>query len=175
MQKENKTLKNNPVTLSVSALNRVSSKNLNVIKELIEKSIDEKSTDKINELKEEIIDIITRIYYDIEISILSNSCIPIESSKTLESLKKVLMLCNKLTDKEKELEDMLPDSFIEEYKILLDRTKKAIESVKARMEKIKSNDKSSLLLEVLNKNLVNLEMLKTHYIETLGSKINVIL
>ena len=111
---------------------------------------------------------IIHLFFDMELSILAEGAVPLMMGEKLYALKAIISLC-KIQLCLPELNKIsFPESFIEEYSRLLERTDRAIEAMKIRIEKLKTVNGSKLLTNVLEKNLLTLNMLRMHYISALG-------
>ena len=116
---------------------------------------------------------ITHLFFDMELSILAEGAVPLMMGEKLYALQAIISLCKIQLCLSELNEISFPESFIEEYSRLLERTDKAIEAIKIRIEKLKAVKETSLLKNVLEKNFLTLNMLRMHYISALGqSKTN---
>lgn len=150
----------------VNSIKRISSKPDEIDKVFAD--VSEASTyelhEKINIATEEIIN----IFYDMELAVLSEGVIPLTMGNKLHALKAIVSLCKIQLCLPELNEVSFPKIFIEEYSLLLERTEKAIETIKRRMCKLKEMKREDSLSSVLEKNLFTLSMLKMHYINALG-------
>ncbi len=160
------TLNTNNEFLIASSLKRISTK-----ANEITKIFDENSKATTSEIHEQIAlatDEIINIFYDMELAILSEGAIPLVMGEKFYALKAVISLCKIHICQPGLNEIPFPQSFIEEYSRLLERTDKAIIAIKTRMAKLKAIEGTVLLEKVLEKNLFTLTMLHMHYINALG-------
>ena len=123
------------------------------------------------ELSEQLVlvtDEIINVFYDMELAILSEGAVPLIMGEKLSVLKAIISLSKIQLCQPGLNEVCFPESFIEEYSLLLERTNKAILAVKTRIDKVKTIEKFDPLKEVIEKNLLKLNMLRMHYITALG-------
>ena len=111
---------------------------------------------------------IIHLFYDMELSILAEGAVPLMMGEKLYVLKAIISLCKIQLCLPELNEISFPESFVEEYSRLLERTDKAIEAMKTRIEKLKAVKETNLLQNVLEKNILTLNMLRMHYINALG-------
>ena len=150
----------------VSSIKRISTKPNEINKIFYDTS---KAT--ISELHEQInlaTDEITNIFYDMELAILSEGTVPLIMGEKLHALKAIISLCKTQLCVPGLNEISFPKLFVEEYSLLLERTDKAIKSIKARIDKLKLTKGTELLKNAAEKNLFTLNMLHMHYISALG-------
>ena len=147
----------------VSSIKRISNQSNEFLTDLSKIST-YKVHEKINLITEEIIN----LFYDMELAILSEGSIPLITGKKLITLKAALTLCKIQLCMPGLNEICFPESFKEEYSLLLERTNKAILAVKTRIDKVKTMEGFDPLKDVIEKNLLRLNMLRMHYITALG-------
>lgn len=149
-----------------SSINRISTKPNEISKLLIDtaKATPYELHEKLNLATEEIIN----LFYDMELAILSEGAVSLIMGEKLYTLKAIVSLCKIQLCLPGLNEIYFPESFIEEYSRLLERTDKAIEAVKTRVDKLKTIEGTDSLKNVLEKNLFTLNMLHMHYISALG-------
>ena len=111
---------------------------------------------------------IIHLFFDMELSILAEGAVPLMMGEKLYALKAIISLCKIQLCLPELNEISFSESFIEEYSRLLERTDRAIEVMKTRIEKLKTINGSQLLTNVLEKNILTLNMLRMHYISALG-------
>ena len=102
-----------------------------------------------------------------ELSILKDCCVSLELGKKLRLLKAINLSCRKELSLQNPEEIDLPEKFTDEYKALFDRTINAIDVIKSRIKRLKQINGNRAILEVLEKNLLTLIMLRSHYIHSL--------
>ena len=150
----------------VSSIKRISNKPNEINKVFYDTS---KATN--SELHEQI-DLATNeiinVFYDMELAILSEGAVSLIMGEKIHALKAIIFLCKIQLCMPGLTEISFPESFIEEYSLLLKRTEKAIVSVKTRVAKLKTIDGFDPLKNVIEKNLFTLNMLRMHYISALG-------
>lgn len=162
----NKTSSINNELKIVSSIKRIAGKKdeVNKIFDDVQKASSKELQEKLEIAHEELIN----LYYDMELSILSQGNISLIMGEKLHMLKAIICLCK--------IQLCLPGlntvsfsiAFTEEYSQLLERTDKAIESVKGRIDRLKIIEGTDSLKSVLEKNLLTLNMLRMHYITALG-------
>ena len=137
----------------------------------VNKIFNETSKASIPEINEQIslaTDEIINIFYDMELAILSEGSVPLTMGEKLHALRAIIFFYKIQSCMSGLSEIAFPESFIEEYSRLLERTDQAIESMKTRIEKLKKIESTNSLENVLEKNLLTLNMLRMHYISALG-------
>ena len=149
-----------------SSINRISTKPNEISKLLLDtsKATPQELHEKLNIATEEIINLL----YDMELAVLSEGAIPLIMGEKLHALRAIIFLCKIQLCLPQINEISLPEAFIEEYSKLLERTDKAIEAMKIRVNKLQTIEGTDSLKKVLEKNLLTLNMLRMHYIHALG-------
>ena len=150
----------------VSSIKRISAKPNEINKIFYDTS--KATTQELYEQIELTTDEIINLFYDMELAILSEGAIPLIMGEKLHTLKAIIFLCKIQLCMPGITKVSFPESFIEEYSLLLERTDKAIEAVKTRIDKLKIIEGTESLKTVLEKNLFTLNMLRMHYISALG-------
>ncbi len=160
------TLNKNNEHCIVSSIKRISSKPNEVHKLFNDTSklTQEELHEQLNLATEEIIN----IFYDMELAILSEGAVPLIMGERFYAFKAIISLCKIQLCQPGLNEISFSETFIEEYSGLLERTDKAIEAIKTRIDKLKTFEGTELLKNVLEKNLLTLNMLSMHYISALG-------
>ena len=165
-----------PVATQAKSINNKSLSVATAIKRIIEQSsglnlakheLTNKTSKEIKEYINELTELLTEEYYNMEIFVLNSGCIPFESGDRVKVIKAFISFSKILLCMPGINEIVFPEDFTDEYTSLLKRTNEAITSVSERIEKIKASQESAYSTEPLEKNLLTLKMLKYHYITAL--------
>ena len=127
-----------------------------------------KTTSEVKEYIKEATKAIINLYYAMELSILNNGFVSIESGEKVKAIKAIISLCKMALCMPGFNEITLPEEFIDEYTTLLERTNIAIASINSRIKRIAPLDNTQALKNTLERNILILEMLRLHYVYTLG-------
>ena len=141
------------------SLRRISQQNCN----LFRKNQELKSADEYKDQLANATDEMVEIFYQMESYILRDGCVPFDTGYKLKILKEIILLCKTILCLPGINQIDLPEELKEEYSSLLSKTNIAIESVEKRIVKIKQIQGSENILSILEKNLMILIMLKSHY------------